>query len=93
MNMQGFNIDGQGGRSGRRLIPPGVLHGGGFFWLPGRAEFHRLADVPPEVEWFANLSNAHTRRVYKNAIKDFMGFTGIVRPEEFRTVTRAHIMG
>ena len=20
-------------------------------------EFHRLADVPPEVEWFANLSN------------------------------------
>jgi integrase/recombinase XerD len=56
------------------------------------AEFHRLADVPPEVEWFANLSNAHTRRVYENAIKDFMGFTGIVQPEEFRTVTRAHII-
>jgi site-specific recombinase XerD len=56
------------------------------------AEFHRLADVPPEVEWFANLSNAHTRRVYENAIRDFMGFTGIVRPEEFRTVTRAHII-
>jgi integrase/recombinase XerD len=56
------------------------------------AEFHRLADVPPEVEWFANLSNAHTRRVYENAIRDFMGFTGIIRPEEFRTVTRAHII-
>jgi site-specific recombinase XerD len=56
------------------------------------AEFHRLADVPPEVEWFANLSNAHTRRVYENAIKDFMLFTGIARPEEFRTVTRAHII-
>jgi site-specific recombinase XerD len=56
------------------------------------AEFHRLADVPPEVEWFANLSNAHTRRVYENAIRDFMGFTGIARPEEFRTVTRAHII-
>jgi hypothetical protein len=26
------------------------------------AEFHQLADVPPEVEWFANLTNAHTRR-------------------------------
>ena len=26
------------------------------------AEFHRLADVPPEVEWFANLSNPNTRR-------------------------------
>lgn len=33
------------------------------------AEFHLLADVPPEVEWFANLSNAHTRRVYENAIR------------------------
>jgi integrase/recombinase XerD len=56
------------------------------------AEFHRLADVPPEVEWFDNLSNAHMRRVYENAIRDFMGFTGIMRPEEFRTVTRAHII-
>jgi hypothetical protein len=54
------------------------------------AEFHRLADVPPEVEWFANLGNAHTRRAYENAVKDFMRFAGIRRPEEFRTVTRAH---
>ena len=45
------------------------------------AEFHRLADVPPEVEWFANISNRHTRRAYENAIKDFMLFTGIVRPD------------
>jgi hypothetical protein len=29
------------------------------------AEFHRLADVPPEVEWFANLSNPSTRRAMK----------------------------
>jgi integrase/recombinase XerD len=56
------------------------------------AEFHRLADVPPEVEWFANLTNAHTRRAYESAVKDFMRFAGIVRPEEFRTVTRAHII-
>jgi integrase/recombinase XerD len=56
------------------------------------AEFHRLADVPPEVEWFANLSNPSTRRAYENAVKDFMRFAGIVRPEEFRTVTRAHII-
>jgi site-specific recombinase XerD len=56
------------------------------------AEFHQLADVPPEVEWFANISNRHTRRAYENAVKDFMLFTGIVRPEEFRTVTRAHII-
>jgi integrase/recombinase XerD len=55
-------------------------------------EFHRLADVPPEVEWFANLSNPHTRRVYENAVKDFMRFTGITRPEDFRVVTRAHVI-
>ena len=28
----------------------------------------------------------------RNAIHDFMGFTGIGRPEEFRTITRAHII-
>ena len=56
------------------------------------AEFQRLADVPPEVEWFANISNRHTRRAYENAVKDFMRFAGIRRPEEFRTVTRAHLI-
>jgi site-specific recombinase XerD len=54
------------------------------------AEFHQLADVPPEVEWFANLTNPHTRRAYENAISDFMRFAGIQRPEDFRAVTRAH---
>jgi integrase/recombinase XerD len=56
------------------------------------AEFHRLADVPPEVEWFANIGNPHSRRAYKHAIADFVRFTGIARPEEFRTVSRAHII-
>ena len=56
------------------------------------AEFHRLADVPPEVEWFKNLRNLSTRRAYQNAIKDFMLFTGIRRPEEFRIVTPAHVI-
>src|SRR3984885_13255306 len=56
------------------------------------AEFQKLADVPPEVEWFASISNAHTRRSYENAVKDFMRFAGIQRPEEFRTVTRAHLI-
>lgn len=56
------------------------------------AEFHRLADVPPEVEWFANLTNPQTRRAYENAVRDFMRFAGVERPEEFRTVTRAHVI-
>ncbi len=56
------------------------------------AEFHRLADVPPEIEWFANLSNAGTRRIYENAVRDFMRFADVARPEEFRIVTRAHVI-
>lgn len=56
------------------------------------ARFQRLADVPPEIEWFANLGNAATRRAYENALKDFMGFTGIEQPDEFRTVTRSHVI-
>jgi site-specific recombinase XerD len=56
------------------------------------AEFQRLADVPPEVEWFANLTNRHTKRAYEQAVADFVRFTGIARPEEFRTVTRAHVI-
>jgi site-specific recombinase XerD len=55
-------------------------------------EYHRLANVPPEVEWFANLGNSNTRRAYETAVGDFMRFTGISRPEEFRTVTRAHVI-
>jgi hypothetical protein len=54
--------------------------------------FHRLADVPPEAQWFANLTNPQTRRAYETAVGDFMTFAGIVRPDEFRTVTRAHVI-
>lgn len=55
-------------------------------------EFQRLADVPPEAQWFANLSSAQTRRAYEGDIRAFMQFTGIVVPEEFRSVTRGHIL-
>jgi site-specific recombinase XerD len=48
--------------------------------------------VPLEIEWFANITNPSTRRAYQNAIQDFMRFTGIDRPEEFRTVSRAHVI-
>jgi site-specific recombinase XerD len=55
-------------------------------------QFRRLSDVPAETEWFANIKSAGTRRIYKIDIRDFMGFVGIVEPEEFRTVTRAHVI-
>jgi site-specific recombinase XerD len=56
------------------------------------AEFQRLAEVPAEAEWFKNIRNPATKRAYENAISDFMRFTGIMRPEEFRDVTRAHVI-
>jgi site-specific recombinase XerD len=56
------------------------------------AQFHTLAAVPPELEWFANLPNAHTRRAYRQDIADFMAFAGLQQPEQFRTVTRAHVI-
>lgn len=56
------------------------------------AQFHQLADVPPEAEWFANLDNPRTRRAYQVDLRDFMSFTAIARPEDFRIVTRAHVL-
>ena len=55
-------------------------------------EFLDLADVPPEIEWFANITNPQTRRAYHNDLKDFMRFARIAHPEVFRIVTRAHLI-
>ena len=44
------------------------------------------------MEWFANLTNAQTRRAYDTAVTDFMRFAGLVRLKEFRSVTRAHVV-
>jgi site-specific recombinase XerD len=55
-------------------------------------EFLDLADVPPEIEWFANITNPQTRRAYHNDLKDFMRFAQISPPEVFRIVTRAHLI-
>jgi site-specific recombinase XerD len=57
-----------------------------------RAEFFGLAELPPENEWFAGITNPHTRRAYRADIADFMAFTGIKTPEEFRIVTRGHVL-
>jgi len=55
-------------------------------------EFHQLAQVPAAAEWFANLDNPNTRRAYRNDLQEFMGFVGITAPEEFRLVSRAHVL-
>jgi site-specific recombinase XerD len=55
-------------------------------------QFQHLADVPPEIEWFANLTNANTRRAYRQDLADFMAFAGLRQPTQFRDVTRAHVI-
>src|SRR5262249_38514882 len=56
------------------------------------AEFYKLADIPPEIELFANLRNPNTRKAYEDDLREFRRFVGITHPEEFRTITRAHVI-
>ena len=56
------------------------------------AQFGDLAEVPPEIEWLANLTNPKTRRAYKNDVEEFIGFTGLRGIAELRGITRAHVI-
>ncbi|PLY39343.1 integrase [Janthinobacterium sp. ROICE36] len=56
------------------------------------AQFHQLADVPPALTWFANIDNPQTRRAYQADLGEFMALMGIEQPEQFRVVTRAHVL-
>lgn len=56
------------------------------------AEFQHLAEVPAAAEWFANLDNPRTRRAYQGDLQDFCQFVGITAADQFRAVTRAHVL-
>ena len=56
------------------------------------SQFQQLAQVPDAAFWFANLDNANTRRAYRHDVEDFMAFLGLEHPDEFRHVTRAHVL-
>ena len=47
-------------------------------------QFNLLADVPPTMTWYSNIDNPQTRRAYQRDLQEFMVFTGIDRPEQFR---------
>lgn len=55
-------------------------------------QFQQLASVPAAVEWFANISNPRTRRAYQGDLDDFCSFVGLTGADEFRQVTRAHVL-
>ena len=39
------------------------------------AQFSDLAELPPELEWLANLTNPKTRRTYKIDVEEFITFS------------------
>jgi site-specific recombinase XerD len=55
-------------------------------------QFQILAEVPAAVEWFANIDNPRTRRAYQSDLEDFCSFVGLSAADEFRAVTRAHVL-
>lgn len=55
-------------------------------------EFQGLAEMPASVEWFANIDNPRTRQAYKGDLSDFCNYLGIHRAEDFRQVTRSHVL-
>src|ERR1700678_758001 len=55
-------------------------------------QFGQLADVPPEIEWLANITNPKTRRAYKNDVSEFSAFAGVKSSRELRTISRAHVI-
>src|SRR5262245_52458055 len=56
------------------------------------AEFYDLSDIAPELEWFGNLDNKHTRKAYERDVKEFLAFVGLGSPGQLRRVSRAHVI-
>ena len=48
------------------------------------AQFQTLAEVPPEIEWFANITNSRIRTAYELDVKALVRFVGMQSPAEVR---------
>ena len=56
------------------------------------AQYGDLADVPPEIEWLANITNAKTRRFYKSDVAEFSAFTGLKEPGSCAPSHASHVI-
>jgi len=56
------------------------------------AQFGDLAELSPELEWLANLTNPKTRRAYKIDVEEFIAFAGLGGIAKLRAVTRAYVI-
>src|SRR5262245_52241450 len=54
--------------------------------------FGTLAEIPPALERFANLTRANTRRAYRQDIIEFQAFAGLGQPEVFRDIARTQVI-
>ena len=57
-----------------------------------QTQFNKLSDIPLEEEWLANITNAKTRRAYKNDVREFISYTGLRDYTELRSVARSHVI-
>jgi integrase/recombinase XerD len=55
-------------------------------------QYRDLSDVPPELEWLANITNQKTRCAYKADVAEFMTFSGLTEIKTLRTVDRSHVI-
>jgi integrase/recombinase XerD len=54
-------------------------------------QYAGLADVPPKLEWFANITNAKMPR-YRVDVAEFMTFTGLPHHTALRSVLSPHVI-
>lgn len=62
----------------------------------GRSRVHNASSSPrcrPGKEWLANITNAKTKRAYKNDVREFVTFPGLHDNAELRSIVRSHMIG
>ena len=55
-------------------------------------QFHALAALPADLEWFSNIDNPRTRLAYKADVGAFMAFVGIEHGAQLNQVGRGHVL-
>ena len=72
-----FRLPGKGASFGNGRMEDIVVSGSGKTLLSDEA-FKRLSDVPPEVEWFADIQRQNTRDGYRRDVAQFMEFLRVI---------------
>jgi integrase/recombinase XerD len=55
-------------------------------------QYQTLADMPPEIEWLANITSPKTRRFYKADVSEFLTFVDFTELKTLRAVARSHVI-